>query len=376
MMQANRQAHASRADWERYRAGELARMTPRLTQLGFELDENQVHTGGERYLMTGHKLVLSGVRTSDNKRVIIKVSSHPSGMHEIESEHRARAVLKNINFAYRNFFIPEELLFEKTPTFCISVSAYIEQERPFIMHSVEEQFFLALRAFETQEGVHATTSSHAAAIKEAFGTMGAREYLSAFTLYMETALAEDPGNAELEQVLRRAWEFLNAHRTTIERYSGFLTHNDFVPHNLRVNGKDVYLLDYTSILFGNKYESWARFLNFMVHHNRPLELMLSDYVRLNRGEEEHLSLRLMRVYIIGILLHFYTTALRKTEGDLNALVRLRIGFWTKVLAAVMDDKPVAEELLAPFLAEQERLRSAEEKARQKEILGLEKVGAQ
>ena len=83
---------------------------------------------------------------------------------------------------------------------------------------------------------------------------------------------------------------MEEHRTVIERYSGFLTHNDFVPHNLRVSGKEVYLLDYSSMLFGNKYESWARFLNFMIHHNRPLELALANYVRTNRGEEEYLEL--------------------------------------------------------------------------------------
>ena len=55
---------------------ELAGARPMLEQLGFILDTTQVHTGGERYLMSGHKLVLTGRRTSDNKRVVIKVSSY------------------------------------------------------------------------------------------------------------------------------------------------------------------------------------------------------------------------------------------------------------------------------------------------------------
>ena len=101
-------------------------------------------------------------------------------------------MLKKINFAYRNFFIPEELLFTKKDGYTIDVTAYIEQERPFIMHELEEQFFLALRAFETQEGVHATTYSHAATIREAFGTMGAREYIQTFRMNMEASCRKRP----------------------------------------------------------------------------------------------------------------------------------------------------------------------------------------
>jgi len=372
-MQANRQTHASQAAWEQYRESELKGARPILQGLGFILDEKQVHTGGERYLMSGHKLVLTGRRSSDNKRVVIKVSSYASGAKEIEDEHKAREVLKKINFAYRNFFIPEELLFTQKDGYTIDVTAYIEQERPFIMHELEEQFFLALRAFETQEGVHATTYSHAAAIREAFGAMGAREYIQTFRMNTEASVANDRDNKELARTMAEALAFMEEHRTVIERYSGFLTHNDFVPHNLRVSGKEVYLLDYSAILFGNKYESWARFLNFMIHHNRPLELALANYVRTNRGEEEYLSLRLMRLHIIGILLNFYTGALGKTEGDLHALTRVRVGFWTSVMQHLLKDEAVPEKLIASYVAETERLRSSEEKARQKEILGLEKV---
>ena len=53
-------------------------------------------------------------------------------------------------------------------------------------------------------------------------------------------------------------------------------------------------------------------------------------------------------------------------------MRLRIGFWTRVMQAILADQPVPEDVIAPFLEEQERLRSSDEKARQKEILGLEK----
>lgn len=362
--------------WENYREQELARMTVLLKQLGYALDAKQVHTGGERYLMAGardvggggRKLVLAGQRMTDGKRVIIKVSSDPAGIKEIERERTSRTVLHTLNFAHYAFSSPEELLYENKDGHVVFITSYIEEERTFIEHELDEQFFLALHAFETQEGVHATTSAHTDAIKETFGTVGSVEYLALFEKFRENATTADPDNAELKEVFARASVFLHDNRVVIERYSGFLTHSDFSPQNLRVSGRTLYLLDYASIYFGNKYESWARFINFMTQHNPTLEMMLIDYVRKNRGEEEYLSLRLMRAYKLGFLLQFWTSSLAKTEGDLHELVRLRVNFWTKTLLSVLDDTPIPEELIRSYLIRQAELRSEEEKARQREIL--------
>ncbi len=353
--------------WEAYRERELREFLPMLAKLGLILDENQPHIGGERYLMSGPKLVLLGLRASDKKRVVIKVSSRPEGRREIERERACRAVLKNIDFAYRTFFLPEELLFVRNGNCAISITAYIEEGLAFLRHSLEEQFFLALRAFETQEGAHATAYSHAKIVKRAFGVAGAREYLGSFGAFRKNALAADPENAELAFMLTRAGELLTLHETVIEQYSGFLTHADFIPHNFRIVGRDIYLLDHTSIRFGNKYESWARFLNYMIIYNRPLRLALADYVRANRGEEEYLSLRLMCAYKIGFLLQFYTSALARTEGDLNKLSRERILFWIRVLEAIIGDKPISEEAAREYERSRDSLRSVEEKRRQKEL---------
>jgi|CXWL01.1.fsa_nt_gi hypothetical protein len=362
--------------WDAYRERELRDAEPLLKKLGYTLDEKQVHTGGERYLMAGardvggggRKLVLTGRRISDQSRVIIKVSSEPAGIREIERERASRVLLHSLNFATSTFSSPEELLFQKQDGRILFITSYIEEELTFIEHELEEQFFLALHAFETQESVHATTSAHAQTIEETFGIVGAKEYLELFETFRTNAISSDPENERMREVFNRTFAFLHEHRTVIERYSGFLTHSDFSPQNIRIRNRTLFLLDYASMYFGNKYESWARFINFMTQHNPALERMLVEYVRKNRGEEEHLSLRLMRMYKLGFLLQFWTAALAKSEGDLHALVRLRVSFWTEALDAVLRDTPISEDLLHSYLKKQATLRSDEEKARQREIL--------
>jgi len=368
---------SEREAWETYREEELRRITPIIANLGYTLDAAQVHLGGERFLMAGArdvgggglKLVLTGRETATNKRVIIKASNDPEGIAEIERERECREVLHSLKFASRVFRTPEELLYTRQGEYVISVTAYIEQEQAFIEHDLDEQFFLALRALETQESVHATTYSHAQVIKKTFGMVGAQDYLDAFDSFEERATRGDPDDTSLAETFGRGHAFLHAHKTVIERYCGFLTHADFVPNNLRVAGRDLFLLDYASIHFGNKYESWARFLNFMIHHNPELERTLAEYVRNNRTEEEYLSLRLMRIYKIGYLLAFHAEALGKTSGNLHELTRHRINLWTHAMDAVLKDKPVPKEIIDSYMGGLERLRSDDEKARQKEILG-------
>jgi hypothetical protein len=363
--------------WETYKERELPGVHPALLKLGITLDDEQVHLSGERFLMAGardvggggYKLVLVGRKEESGRRVIIKVSSDPEGIKEIVREREARRILGKLDFASETFATPEEFYFGKRAGLTICVTAYIEQERGFLARPIDEQFFLALRAFEAQEGVHATTYEHARTIRDAFGVADVRFYLTAFKAYCADACAHDPSNEALAEAFRLARDFLSDNSSVIEHYSGFLTHADFVPHNMRISGNRLYLLDYASMHFGNKYESWGRFLNFMVHHNPALEGMLARYVRENRGKDEHLSLRLMRVYKLGFLLKFYTGSLALTSGDLHALVRARIIFWTNVLGALLADIAVPEEVIEQYLRERNRLRSAEENARQREILG-------
>ena len=46
-----------------------------LTKLGYSLEKEQPHLGGERRIFAAHKMVLFGRCLADNLRVVIKVSN-------------------------------------------------------------------------------------------------------------------------------------------------------------------------------------------------------------------------------------------------------------------------------------------------------------
>lgn len=357
----------TKKDWLKYKEEELKKLAPILEELGFALEEEQVHASGERHLMSGFKLVLNALKKDDGKKVIIKASSHKNGITEIEHEHDSRETIKTIDFAYRDFLLPEEILFTKKDGFIISVTLYIKQKKSFLKHDLKEQFFLTLRALETQEGTHVTTRSHLKKIYKIFGVMKSDDYVNTMNSFINTCLKNNPGNIILKKILGESFDFLKTNKLILEKYSNFLTHSDFVPHNIRIVNHDMYLLDHTSILFGNKYEGWARFMNYMIIYNQSLENALSFYVKQNREKDEYLSLRLMRAYKIVFLLNFYSNALNKTEGDLNTLTKIRIDFWIKCLEAVLEDKQINEEIVLKYKKERDALRSEEEKNRQKKL---------
>ena len=356
--------------WEEYCNSEIAGVLFILKNLGFSIDKKQVHIEGERYLMSGEKLVLVGRRLSDDKRVIIKVSSKKNGIKEIKEEHNRRTILNNLNFSYSKFFLPEEILFKKVKGYFISISFYIDEKTPFLSLNLKDQFFASLRAFKIQEGVHATAHSHIKSIKKKFGIADDDYYIDAFGEFLKTCSKCCPENEIFLKTLKRAEEFLILNKETINRYSGFLTHADFVPHNFRVVGNDIYLLDSASLFFGNKYESWARFLNYMVIYNRELELIIIKYVQENRDKEEYLSLRLMRVFKLGFLLEFYAKSLKKTSGNLYALNKERISFWSSVLGGILNDQFISKEAVLEYKSLRDSFRSDSEKNRQKELRQL------
>lgn len=352
--------------WEEYRAQELARLSPLLAALNIEILPQQPHIGGERHLIgplgSGRKLVLIG-RAADGRRVLVKASSDPKGVAEMEHERLCRSVLERIRFAYRAFLSPKEILFTKKGGFAIAVSEFIEQERPFLERPSEEQFALALGAFKAQEGAHAATYAHARAIRSTFGEMRAADYLRHLTRYAQEthALAHD---AELDALLARAVEYAGKQQEILEQYCGFLTHWDFVPQNIRVSGGKLFLLDHSSLRFGNKYEGWARFVNFMELYNPPLAEALVQYVADNRTQEESVSLKLMRVYRLAELLRYYAGWLPRAQGDLNRLAQVRIAFWSEVMRCVLDDRKVPSEIIDAYKKTRDALRSEEEKLRQ------------
>lgn len=353
--------------WEKYKEAELTAVSPILDRLGFELDDTQVHIGGERYIVGGKKLVLLGKQKSDNKKVVIKVSRDSVRSAEIENEWKCRRILQEINFAYSIFFTPKEILYTKENGFTIFITRFIEQKSNFLDRSLEEQFFLALKAFEAQEGVHATTYEHTSTIKKTFGMWNSQIYLDNFDSYLASIVANLPDNIKVKDLLAKARNLLSKNKNTIDLYGDFLTHWDFVPHNFRILGNDIYLLDYSSIRFGNKYEGWARFINFMSLYNRSLEEKLLDYVKDNRGEQEYLSLQLMRAFRLTELIWYYTKTLDKAEGNLLILNKKRIDLWVNVLEAILENKSVDYKLLEEYKSDRDSLRDEEEKLRQKNL---------
>lgn len=355
--------------WETYRDEELAALTAILRDRGYALDQVQPHLLGERYLMqavtteSGRKLILLG-RNADGKRVVIKATSDPYGARELAHEHLCREVMRTIPFAYQAFFSPPELLFTVVGNHTISIQEYLAQDLPFLERPIEEQFSLALSSFKTQEGAHATTYEHTRLIAHTFGSMHAADYLRRFAEFVREVERALPEAAGLHDSLHRTEGFLSENARVIEQYEGFLTHTDFVPHNIRVVGNEVYLLDLSSIRFGNKYEGWARFVNFMTLYNPPLAEALLTYVKDNRSPEEYLSLRLMRAYRLGEIISYYVKTLPKSTGDLHTLNRERIDFWHAVLDAVITDTLPSEATRLAYIARRDTLRSPDEKRRQ------------
>lgn len=359
-------ANLTKAEWDAYETRERQALDPIVKHQGISLDAVQVHTGGERYLMSGRKLVLTGT-AKGGERVVVKASSDKEGAASIRHEKRVRDMLGSLAFSHDTLLMPEEVLYHDDGRAVVLITAFIEQPRVFVDRPVAEQLFLALRMFELQEGFQATTYGHEKQVRALFPILRAEEYLRRFSDFVKTVRDECKECGETLDALLRAHTFLKEHTVTIERYAPYLTHTDLVPHNMRVSTRDIYMLDYEAFYFGNKHESWARFLNYMLIHNPHLERMLVEYVRKNKSADEYLSLRLMRVFKIGLLLEYYARALLKTEGSLHELTKKRIAFWTNALQSVIKDEPLSDNVVEKYVAARNALRTPEEVARQKEF---------
>ena len=352
--------------WNAYCVEELKVISRLLYNHGFELDEKQIHIAGERHLFSGKKFVLTGTEMDTGKKVIIKASNDPQGKKEILHQRLCKQTLNQIEYAKNIFNSPEEILyFEKEP-YIISIVTHIEQDITFLERTTEQQFFLSLKAFELQEGVHATTSKHMKVMKKIFGTKNASDYLKTFDEYKQIILISNE-DTELTSLLSETSTLLTQAATTIELYGNFLVHTDFVPHNIRVKDNTIYFLDHSAIRFGNKHEGWARFLNFMTLYNRDLEKALLFYFKNNRSKEENESLRLMRIYRLVELIAHYSELLELTNDNLHTLTKGRVVFWTQVLKATLINTQVNESIVEEYKKTRDSLRSTEEKTRQKNL---------
>lgn len=359
----------SQTSWSDYVASEIPHIASLLTSYNITLDADQPHTKGERFLMQalttigGKKLILLGTHAKTGAKVVIKATNDLVGKQELTHERHCRTLLHTMNFSYETFNSPKEIVFVEQGGYTVYVSEFIEQTSSFLERPLPEQFSYALSALKAQERTRATTASHIAQIKRVFGTRTSNEYLGMFEAFIYTTDTKY-NNQKTNGVLQDVYGALVSGQTRIEQYGGFLTHTDFVPHNFRIKDGILYLLDFSSLRFGNKHESWARFLNFMTLYNPELETLLIRYVEENRSPEEQESLHLMRLFRLGEIIAYYANTLEKSAGDLLTLNQTRIEFWTEVLAAELKNTRVDSSVLATYKAKRDALRSTSEKVRQ------------
>jgi hypothetical protein len=360
------ESNTKEQEWDKETKEKLRVISNILKPIGFSLDKEQLHISGERFLMTRNKLVLTGKSDNNQEKVIIKISDHFDGKNEIRQEKEARDFLQYLSFSDDTILFPKEIYFGEIEPYLIWVCKFIPQDKVFVAHTLEEQFFIILRAFESQEAFHATTFEHQKNIRKVFETFLAEDYLKDFRDF-KNAVSKNYTDDSLLKTMDKAEIILRENKDLINDYCNYLAHTDFVPHNFRVEEYFLYMLDCSAVHFGNKYEGWARFLNYMTIHNPELEHILGEYILKNRDKEEYENLKLMRIYKIGFLLKYHTESFNKTTGNLHDLTKKRIEFWQKVLEAIMDDRFVDREIINQYKKERDNLRSEEEKKRQKEF---------
>ncbi len=359
----------SQTSWSEYLKSELPKIAAFVAPYGIILSDDQPHTKGERFLMqaltttSGQKLILLGTETRTGKKVVIKATHELAGRQEIAHERTCRTLLHKVDFSYDTFHSPNEIIFLEKKGYTIFVTEFIEQGSSFLARPFEEQFSFALKALKVQERTRATTAKHLAQIKRVFGSRNSDDYLRMFDAFLITSKVK-LGVPEVTKTLEQAFERLSANKERITQYGNFLTHTDFVPHNFRISGDTLYLLDFSSLRFGNKHEGWARFLNFMTLYNPALEELLISYIAQNRSAEERESLQLMRLFRLGEIIAYYTNTLEKSEDNLRALNQARIHFWSEVLKAELQNTRVSEEIVTTYKNTRDELRSDEEKMRQ------------
>lgn len=345
---------------------ELKNISPVLADLGFELEKKQPHIGGERIILSQKKLVLLCAEKSTGNRAVAKCSRFKEGTDEIKRENEARGHLAQAKFALNELVLPKEIFFGEKNGYLIFITKYINQEKIFVAHSLQEQFFMALCALERQESFHATTYEHLNIVKNIFDIITPQNYSEKFDYFMKN-IKKNCENPQISSLLEKTKKFFDENLKIIGAYSYYLIHEDFVPHNFRINNSQIHTLDCASLHYGNKYESWARFLNYMTIHNPELENKLTQYIKNSRGENEYLSLRLIRIFKITQLINYHSSLFDKISGNFLALTKIRLDFWLKVLSGFLEDKKISAEEHAIYIQKRNALRSKEEKERQREF---------
>lgn len=355
--------------WETYCKEEIDRITPILLKEGITLDDFQPHIIGERSMMEavttahGRKVIVLG-RSNSGEQLVIKASSEPGGMQELLHEQTCREALAKLPFSYHTFNTPLQRACIITNHLVCVVTEYLRQEKSFLERTTDEQFSYVHAAFTAEARAHATTKNHYQIITKTFGTKTAVSYLETHATFLTQSLPEQKDTFLVREYIEKTHLLLTGNIQRIEQYTGFLTHTDFVPHNFRIFDSTLYLLDLSSLRFGSKHESWARFINFMVLHNPQLAQALGSYMRDNRSIEEQESLRLMRMYRLGEIISFYVRAAQACSGSLHTLSKERVAFWYAVLVSLHERVELSPKIREHYIQKRDALRSPDEHKRQ------------
>jgi hypothetical protein len=332
--------------------------------LRITLDSRQLNIGGERELMSPDKMVLTGVHTETNNRIVLKCADSMFGVKEIVTEHSIRETLKHVSFSEKKILMPEEIFYGTINGYSVSVTDFLEQEKVFTDYDLEKQFSMSLDALQAQESFHIDTKEKIDLIDDIFVTHTPEFYLENYALHQKRIEDVIPHSAS---ILSTGYTFLLENLETLRTFDRYLIHSDFVPHNFRIHENQLYVLDFVSFRLGNKYESWARFINFMEIHSPLLVPKLLVYAQSERGADEYRALRLMRAYKTCFILNYYAQILANTAGDLHELTKARLVLGLAILESVIHDTALLEEIRQEYYKTRDRLRTDAEKERQRQF---------
>ena len=336
-----------------------------LNSLGFALAAYQPHITGERKIKSLTKLVLIG-QDQKGQKVIIKTSRAAIEKKKISLERKIRQELEQLSQTVKDLLIPKEVYFGSKKGFLFFITEFVDQPKVFVAHSLKEQFEMIKKAVESQEAVNRQSFHMITGNGSVCPIFTEKEYWNELKRQIDF-INKNYSNLGLRQTLAAAQKIFREKMPLIAKYCGYLIHEDFCPHNFRVNNGQLHFLDYTAANFGNKYITWARLLNYMTLHNPKLEKKILRDFKKNRNQEDLECLRILRIYKTVFLIMYYAKISKKTSGKLLALTKVRIDFWHNFLQKLLQNKTLAQSELDRYLQKRDSLRSAEEKKRQKEF---------
>lgn len=337
-----------------------------LASWGFYLDEYQPHTTGERKLMSQNKLVLIG-RDSTGRKVVIKTSDKTKEQERIRQEHQIGRELGKIASATKGVLLPKKVLFKTGGGFTFLITEFIEQPKVFVAHGLNEQFKMITKAIEGIETVDLQKFHEILGDKpRACDITTSANYCKELERYIKF-INTDRHDTKLASTLELTGQIFLKNTDAVTKFSGYLVHEDFCPHNFRVLDRKLYILDHAAVNFGNKHLTWARLLNYMALHNPPLERSLVRYLKEKKTAEDIKCLRLFRMYKTVFLITHYVKVSKNVSGKLLKLTNARIDFWHNFLDKLIEKKSLPKADLVKYLKVRNSLRSNEEKKRQKEF---------